>query len=68
MYVYGRDVHINLIEVLSSIPVCHFLKMLRRIANLIKKRMDFLWDKADEEKHYHLINWKVVSKPKNKGG
>lgn len=55
---------------LSNLPV-YFLslfKIPRGVANQIEKLQDQLLWSGNSESEPHLINWEIVSRPKDKGG
>ena len=62
----------TLIEaVLSAIPT-YYLSLFRlpsRVSKELEKIMrNFLWKGADGDGGNHLVSWKMISRPKKKGG
>ena len=55
--------------VLSPIITCLCLRFKLWLKIKLEKMVtDFLWDRWGEGKKNHLVNWEVVSLPKEKGG
>ena len=68
----SRGGRLTLIQsVLKSIPTYYLslFKILVAVANEIEKMLrNFLWEGYEKGKGDHLVNWKIVSKSKKKGG
>lgn len=57
--------------VLSGIRICFssLFKIPVKLARSLEKFMrDFLWEGKDEGKKDHLVNWEIISFPKEKRG
>lgn len=56
---------------IQSLPLYFFSVLLapysvsRKLDKIVR---DFLWHKDKDQKHYHLVSWKVVSRSKESGG
>ncbi|KAK3204388.1 hypothetical protein Dsin_018434 [Dipteronia sinensis] len=65
----GRCVLIK--AVASALPI-YAMQSIKLTSDLCSKldkiSRDFLWSSNSEKKKVHLVNWKVVCLPKNKGG
>ena len=65
----GRLVLIEAVLTANPTYFMSLFKMPNKTAKRIKKLMrDFLWSGNDGCEHDHLVDWKNVCKPKNKGG
>lgn len=65
----GKEVLIK--STLSSTPT-YFMSLLQAPGKMTERleriQHNFLWDKSEEARKYHLVNWKVVTSPKEWGG
>nr|XP_016476809.1 PREDICTED: uncharacterized protein LOC107798345 [Nicotiana tabacum] len=59
----GKEVLIK--STLSSIPTNYMSFLHERLERL---QQNFLWDTTEGARRYHLVNWRVVTSPKERGG
>ena len=72
MTFFSKRGRLTLIEaVLSAIPT-YYLSIFRLSSGVSKElekiMRNFLWKGADRDGGDHLVSWKMVSRPKRKGG
>ena len=63
---------LTLIESVLSVIPTNYLSLFRLLSGVSKESekimRDFLWKGADGDGGDHLVSWKIISRPKKKGG
>ena len=69
MFICGRVVLINsVLNVLPIFSLSFYVSLVVILKEIVWIQSNFLWGGLSSQRHVHWVSWKLVCRPKDKGG